>query len=175
MCTRYTPCHRRRGKAASGRCSEPLRLDRFATAAKSVFLASQIQVVGEPAATVRHIAIACGAGGDFISDAIRKQADVFLTGELRFHDCLAAKAQGLKLVLPGHHATERIGVEDLARNFRLNFPTCAYGLATASKIRSGIAENGTSWGLAEESLQDRSSWIGLATLSTMRMGRPMFD
>ena len=110
------------GEGRVGTLSEPSILDRFAAAAKSVLLAPQIQVVGEPAATVRRVAIVCGAGGNFISDAIRQQADVFLTGELRFHDCLAAKAQGLNLVLPGHHATERIGVEDLARRLQAQFP-----------------------------------------------------
>ncbi len=110
------------GEGRIGTLSEPVRLDRFAAAAKSVLLASRIQVVGEPTATVRRVAIVCGAGGDFIPDAIRKEADVFLTGELRFHDCLAAKAQGLNLVLPGHHATERVGVEDLARRLQAQFP-----------------------------------------------------
>ena len=44
-------------------------------------------------------------------DAVGAKADVFLTGELRFHDFLAAQAHGLSLVLPGHYATERFGIE----------------------------------------------------------------
>ena len=60
------------------------------------------------------MAIVCGAGGELLADAVRARADVFLTGEMRFHDYLAAQAQGLALVLPGHYATERPGVEELA-------------------------------------------------------------
>ena len=41
------------------------------------------------------LAIVCGAGGDFVADAGRERADVLLTGEARFHDCLAAEAMGL--------------------------------------------------------------------------------
>ena len=63
-------------------------------------------------------AVACGAAGEFLSDAVRAKADVFLTGEMRFHDYLAARAAGLALVLPGHYATERGGVEDLAERLR---------------------------------------------------------
>jgi putative NIF3 family GTP cyclohydrolase 1 type 2 len=73
-----------------------------------------VQVVGGTK-DVRKVAIVCGAGGELLGDAVRARADVFLTGEMRYHDYLAAQAQGLALVLPGHHATERCGVEELAR------------------------------------------------------------
>jgi putative NIF3 family GTP cyclohydrolase 1 type 2 len=63
---------------------------------------------------VARVAIACGAAGDLLNDAIQAKADVFLTGELRFHDYLTARARGIGLILPGHYATERIGVEELA-------------------------------------------------------------
>jgi putative NIF3 family GTP cyclohydrolase 1 type 2 len=41
---------------------------------------------------------------------------------MRYHDYLAARARGLALVLPGHHATERCGVEDLAERLRGQWP-----------------------------------------------------
>ena len=50
---------------------------------------------------VKRVAIACGAAGEFLADAVKARADVFLTGEMRFHDYLAAEAQGIALVLPG--------------------------------------------------------------------------
>ena len=53
-------------------------------------------------------------GDDFLSDAVKAGADVLLTGEARFHRALEAEALGIGLVVAGHHATERPGVEDLA-------------------------------------------------------------
>ena len=47
---------------------------------------------------------------------------VLLTGEARFHDYLAARAQGVALVLPGHYATERCGVEELAVRLQEQWP-----------------------------------------------------
>jgi putative NIF3 family GTP cyclohydrolase 1 type 2 len=35
-------------------------------------------------------------------------------GEARFHTCLEAEASGVALLLPGHFASERFGVERLA-------------------------------------------------------------
>jgi putative NIF3 family GTP cyclohydrolase 1 type 2 len=53
-----------------------------------------------------------------LGDAVRAKADVFLTGEMRFHDHLAAQAQEVAVLLPGHHATERCGLEDLAERLK---------------------------------------------------------
>ena len=47
---------------------------------------------------------------------------MFLTGEVRFHDTLAAQAQQIALVLPGHYATERCGIEALATRLQAQFP-----------------------------------------------------
>ncbi len=78
--------------------------------------------VGEPARAVQTIAVACGAGGEFIPDAIRTGCDVLVTGEARFHACLEARAAGLALILVGHYASERPGVERLAREIGRAFP-----------------------------------------------------
>jgi putative NIF3 family GTP cyclohydrolase 1 type 2 len=77
-----------------------------------------VQAVGELDRPVERVAIACGAAGEYLHDAVRAGADVFLTGEMRFHDYLAAQAQGVALVLPGHYATERFAVEELADRLR---------------------------------------------------------
>jgi dinuclear metal center YbgI/SA1388 family protein len=113
------------GPGGEGRVGElptavPLR--ELAATVKRELAAGAVQVVGDGGRTVTRVAIACGAGGEFLADTIRAKADVFLTGEMRFHDYLAAKAQGLALVLPGHYATERPGVEELARRLAAEWP-----------------------------------------------------
>jgi dinuclear metal center YbgI/SA1388 family protein len=110
------------GEGRTGRLPAPLPLEALARRVKQELCASVVQVAGELSRTVDRVAIVCGAGGDFVSDAVRAGADVLLTGEARFHDCLAAQEQGLALVLPGHYATERPGVEDLAARLARQFP-----------------------------------------------------
>jgi putative NIF3 family GTP cyclohydrolase 1 type 2 len=82
-----------------------------------------VQVVGEPARAIGRVAVVCGAGGDFLRDAVKAGADVFLTGEMRFHDYLSAQAQGIALLLPGHYATERFGIEELAERLQKQWPS----------------------------------------------------
>jgi dinuclear metal center YbgI/SA1388 family protein len=102
------------GEGRIGRLPQPVPLGEFVRTVKAALSASLVQTVGDAAAAVERVAIVCGAGGEFLHDAIRARADVLLTGEMRFHDYLAAQAQQLALVLPGHYATERCGVEELA-------------------------------------------------------------
>ena len=119
------PLRRERGGLGEGRLGTlpaPMPLDAFARSVKEALAASWVQMVGSPQRTVQRIALACGAAGEFLADAIACRADVFLTGEVRFHDCLAAEAAQLALVLPGHYATERGGVEVLATLLQQQFP-----------------------------------------------------
>lgn len=80
------------------------------------------QIVGDLARPVATVAIVCGAGDDFVADARRAGADVLLTGEARFHRAVEAEALGIGLIVAGHHATERPGVEDLAARIASAFP-----------------------------------------------------
>jgi dinuclear metal center YbgI/SA1388 family protein len=109
------------GAGRIGKLASPATLDAFAALVKERLDARQVQVQGHADRRVERVALACGAGGEFLHDAIRSRADVFLTGEMRFHDHLAAEAQDLALVLPGHYATERPGVEELAELLQKQF------------------------------------------------------
>jgi dinuclear metal center YbgI/SA1388 family protein len=110
------------GAGRIGRLPKGVPLIDFAGTVKTVFRARCVQVVGEPGMPVERVAIVCGSGGDFVQDASEAAAHVLLTGEARFHDCLAAKAAGLGMVLVGHHASERLGVEELAGTLQREFP-----------------------------------------------------
>ncbi|QEL19684.1 Nif3-like dinuclear metal center hexameric protein [Limnoglobus roseus] len=111
--------------AGEGRIGDlaPVTLGEFAERVKKQLRAAVVQIGGDPTRIVRRAAVACGAAGEFLSDAVRRKADVFVTGEIRFHDARTAEAAGVGLVVPGHHATERPAVEDLAAQLGRDFPT----------------------------------------------------
>ncbi|HMC88114.1 MAG TPA: Nif3-like dinuclear metal center hexameric protein [Gemmataceae bacterium] len=110
------------GEGRKGRLPAALSLAELARVVKTRLPCQQVQFVGDPARSIETIAVVCGAGGEFLADAIRESVDVLLTGELRFHDYLAARAEGLALLLPGHYATERPGVEELAARLQAKWP-----------------------------------------------------
>ncbi len=97
-----------------GQLSAPTTLGELARRVGRLLEAPGTRFVGAADRTVQSIAVVCGAGGDFLEDASRS-ADTLITGEARYHTCVEAEARQVGLVLAGHHATERTGVEDLAR------------------------------------------------------------
>lgn len=105
------------------------RLDRLTTLAevcdqvKTLLRCGHLTFVGDPGREIQTIAVACGAGGEFLRDAVKLRCDMLLTGEARFHSALEARAAGIALVLAGHYATERPGIENLAVALSRQFPT----------------------------------------------------
>lgn len=110
------------GEGRVGELAKPATLGELVKRTKAELGAASVQVVGDLSRTVTKVAVACGAAGEFLVDSIRARADLFLTGELRFHDALAARAAGVGVIVPGHYATERPAVEELAAKLAGDFP-----------------------------------------------------
>ncbi len=109
------------GDGRVGRLPQPTPLAQLAAAVKTALNVGALQMVGDGAKVIKRVAILCGAGGEMLGDAIRSPAEALLTGELRFHDYLTARSTGLSLLLPGHYATERPGIEELAERLSQAF------------------------------------------------------
>lgn len=84
----------------------------------------QVQVAapagGGAAAPARftHIGVCAGAGGSLLDAAIANDCRVFITGEMRHHDVLAATSRGCCVILAGHTNTERPYLKVLAKKLR---------------------------------------------------------
>jgi dinuclear metal center YbgI/SA1388 family protein len=116
------PAASKQGEGRLCELPQAMTLGDVARRIKEQLSSGSVQVIGDLTRLVRHVAVVCGAGGEMMMDALRAGAEVFLTGEMRFHDYLAAQAQGLALLLPGHYATERFAVEELARLLQQQWP-----------------------------------------------------
>ena len=109
------------GAGRYGSLSEAISLSEFNDRVKQALKIDNIQYVGAVDHTIQQVAIACGAAAEFLRDAKRAGCDVLLTGEARFHACLEAEQLGMAMVLPGHYATERPAMEQLARILEQQF------------------------------------------------------
>lgn len=56
---------------------------------------------------IKRVGVCCGAGGSLMKDAMTAGCQLFVTGEARHHDVLAATQHGMSVVLAGHTNTER--------------------------------------------------------------------
>ncbi len=70
------------------------------------------------------IGVCAGAGASLLETAIARGCELFLTGEMRHHDVLAARAAGCTVVLAGHTNTERGYLRRLRTMLSRRLPDC---------------------------------------------------
>lgn len=116
-----------RGAGRFGTLPAEFTLPQLNQLIKQALKISSLQFVGESDLRIRRIGIACGAAAEFLKDAHRHECQVLLTGEARFHACLEARALGMGLILPGHYATERPAMEQMAHVLQQQFPKLKIG------------------------------------------------
>jgi dinuclear metal center YbgI/SA1388 family protein len=109
------------GGGRFGVLPHPVSLGEFNQRVKAALGVRHLQFVGDEQRHVERVAVACGAAAEFLREAREQSCHVLLTGEARFHACLEARATGVALVLPGHYATERPAVEQLAMRIGAHF------------------------------------------------------
>ncbi|WP_281950317.1 Nif3-like dinuclear metal center hexameric protein [Nitrosophilus kaiyonis] len=66
---------------------------------------------------IKKVALTTGAGGSLIKEV---DADLFLTGDIKYHDAMEAKSIGLSLIDIEHFASERYFGEVLASQLKKN-------------------------------------------------------
>lgn len=89
---------------------------------KQCFDISMVRVFGEPETPVYKAAICPGSGKSMIPDAVKKGAEVYITGDIGHHDGINAVAQGLSVVDAGHYGIEHIFVDYMEQYIRREMP-----------------------------------------------------
>jgi dinuclear metal center YbgI/SA1388 family protein len=103
------------GTGRYGRLQQSQSLLQVSARLKQFLNIPGLQRVGDPQQQIEQVAIGCGSAGEFLADAVRLGCQLLVTGETRLHTCYDAEARGLALLLCGHYASERFGVERLAQ------------------------------------------------------------
>lgn len=81
-----------------------------------------VKVFGNLDALVKRAAISPGSGKSVISCALKKGADVLITGDIDHHAGIDAVAQGMMIIDAGHYGTEYIYMEDMRKFCERKFP-----------------------------------------------------
>ena len=109
------------GGGRFGDLAEATPVEEFAAAVATATGVSGLHVVASGRSKVTRVAVACGAAGEYLSDAAASGCDGFVVGEARFHTALEARERGVAMFVPGHYGTERGAVESLAKTIGEQF------------------------------------------------------
>jgi dinuclear metal center YbgI/SA1388 family protein len=109
------------GGGARGVLGEEMSLAEFAEMVRAALKVSHVRFVGDAARRVRTVAVLGGGGGGYTGEMPR-DIDVYVTGDVKYHDALTAVEHGVAVVDAGHEGTERDIVHVLAAYVRQRFP-----------------------------------------------------
>lgn len=90
-----------------------MKLSELATRVKERFNISSLRFYGNPDMRVRSAAISPGAGRSMVSTAMKKGADVLVTGDIDHHTGIDSAADGLCIIDAGHYGIEHIFVNEV--------------------------------------------------------------
>lgn len=92
-------------------------LGECAEAVKAAFDLDNVKIYGDLNKKIGRAAICPGSGKSVMNEAVKKGADVLITGDIGHHEGIDAVAQGLAVIDAGHYGVEHIFVEDMAQYF----------------------------------------------------------
>lgn len=112
----------------------PITIDALRTRITQGLHISHPQIAdAKPGAMHQRIAVCPGAGSSLLDAAFAAGATVFLTGEMRHHDVLAALDRGVSIILAGHTETERPYLPVLAQRIREKNPALTAVVSKADR------------------------------------------
>lgn len=109
------------GLGRVGFIQNPVTLEEFLKTVGNNLHVKDLKYTGDLNRHVYKIALCGGSGMSFVKDALQKGADVYLTGDVKFHEAQEANELGIAVVDAGHYGTERPVVEKVAKFLLLNF------------------------------------------------------
>ncbi len=77
-----------------------------------------VRIVGRKELSVTSVAVCSGSGGSLISRFLSSEAEVFISGDFRYHDARTIEEAGRGAIDIGHFASERIILNPLMENLR---------------------------------------------------------
>jgi dinuclear metal center YbgI/SA1388 family protein len=125
------------GMGRVGVLAEAASLAAFVQKLAALFPGAHLRVVGKNEQLVRRVALCTGSGGSLLGKALASGCDVYVTGDLKYHEARNAAEAHVALVDVGHFPSERLIVAPLASYFQQT----AARLGLALEVLQGCRES----------------------------------
>ena len=106
------------GLGRIGRLASSMALGEFAQMVRDRLELETVKVSGDPRLQVEWAAVCSGSGSGLMKDFFASSAQVYVSGDLHYHDAMDAVAAGRGFVDVGHFASEHIMVDALVERLR---------------------------------------------------------
>ncbi len=106
------------GLGRIGRLAKPLRIEQIIERIKKYTGAQAVGLIGKEKRLVKTAAVCAGSCGKLINLVIAAKTDLYLTGELKHHQALAAQEAGLTCICLSHTVSERFILKKFAKQLQ---------------------------------------------------------
>ena len=106
------------GLGRIGKLARPLRIAQIIKRITKSTGAQAIGLIGNEKRLVKTAAVCAGSCGKIINAVIAAKADLYLTGELKHHQALAAQEAGLTCICLSHTVSERFILKKFAKQLQ---------------------------------------------------------
>jgi dinuclear metal center YbgI/SA1388 family protein len=111
------------GLGRIGELARPMRIAKIIEKIKKATGAKAVGLVGDQNQLVKRAAVCAGTCGTIINSVIAAKADLYLTGELKHHQALAAQEAGLTCICLSHTVSERFILKKFAKQLQKQIKT----------------------------------------------------
>lgn len=106
------------GIGRSGLLPVPVRLGELAVEVKRRLGLATVRIAGDASRQVKRVALSTGSGGSLLPHFLSSSADVFITGDLRYHDAREIEAAQRGAIDIGHFHSEHLMTAAVAQRLR---------------------------------------------------------
>jgi len=108
----------RPGMGRLGRLSPDIKLKVLVEQIKLKFELCHLKVAGDPELQINRAAVCSGSGSSLLSSFLASSAQVYISGDLRYHDARIAEEAGRALIDIGHFPSEHLVLKVLAERLQ---------------------------------------------------------
>jgi len=106
------------GLGRIGTLKQPLSMQKAVANIKAATGCNAVGIVGPAKRTIKKAAVCAGSCGKILNSVIAQGADLYLTGELKHHQALAAQEAGMTCICLSHTVSERFALKNLAKRLK---------------------------------------------------------
>lgn len=121
-----------KGLGRIGNLPAPLPLEELALSVKNALGLEQIVLAGRCIKPIRMVALCSGSGSSLLETFLESQAQVYISGDMHYHDARAVEDAGRAFIDVGHFGSERVMIDALAAQISAICTSCAWPVTIES-------------------------------------------
>jgi dinuclear metal center YbgI/SA1388 family protein len=113
-----------------GELVEPMQIDKLAHKLKRRLNIKNVKVAGNLDLLAQRVMVCSGSGSSLINAFLTSDTDVYISGDLRYHDARMIEYAQKALIDIGHFASEHLIVETFSQQLKTQFEQRGWSLTT---------------------------------------------